>query len=163
MKTFRLLSTLMLVCVLLVSFTACDNVSDADIQNNAQELLNANPDLSAVVVSVQDRVATLTGIVKDEATKSYAETTVTGVRNVQSVINQIEVVPPAPDYTELDTQINAGLADALKDHQTVSATVSDGVITLTGEVNENDLPTLMERLNALQPVEIVNNTNAPTN
>lgn len=163
MKTFRLLSTMMLVCTFLVAFTACDNANDADIQSDAQELLNANPDLSGVVVSVQDRVATLTGIVKDEATKSYAETTVSGVRNVRSVINQLEVVPPAPDYSELDAQINAGLADALKDHQTVSATVQDGVITLTGEINEDEIPTLMERLNALQPVEIVNNTNAPTN
>lgn len=163
MKTFRLLSTMMLVCTFLIAFTACDNANDADIQSDAQELLNANPDLSGVVVSVQDRVATLTGIVKDEATKSYAETTVSGVRNVRSVINQLEVVPPAPDYSELDVQINAGLADALKDHQTVSATVQDGVITLTGEINEDEIPTLMERLNALQPVEIVNNTNAPTN
>lgn len=163
MKTFRLLPTMMLAFTLLFAFPACYNVSDADIQSEVQELLNANPDLAGVVVSVQDKVATLTGIVKDEATRTYAETVVSGVRNVQSVINQLDVVPPPPDYTSLDAEINAGLADALKDHQTVNATVSDGVITLTGEVNENDLPTLMERLNALQPVEIVNNTNAPTN
>lgn len=159
MKTFRLLSTMLLASALILSFSACNTVSDEQIQNDAQELLNANPDLAGVVVSVQDRVATLTGIVKDEATKSYAETTVSGVRNVQSVINQLEVVPPAPDYTDLDAQINAGLAEALEGHQTVTATVNNGVITLTGDVNENDLPTLMERLNALQPVEIVNNTN----
>lgn len=163
MKTFRLLSTMLLATTLLLSFTACDNVNDADIQNDAQELLNANPDLAGVVVSVQDRVATLTGIVKDEATKSYAETTVSGVRNVRSVINQLEVVPPAPDYTELDAQINAELANALEGYETVSATVNNGVITLTGDVSDNDLPGLMERLNALQPVEIVNNTNTSTN
>ena len=50
MKTFRLLSTMLLATTLLLSFTACDNVNDADIQNDAQELLNANPDLAGVVV-----------------------------------------------------------------------------------------------------------------
>lgn len=158
MKTIRLLSTILLTTTLLFAFAACDNVNDADIQNDAQELLNANPDLAGVVVSVQDRVATLTGIVKDEATKTYAETTVSGVRNVRSVINQVDVVPPAPDYTTLDTNINAGLAAALEGYESVNATVRDGVITLTGEIKESELPTLMERLNALQPVEVVNNT-----
>ncbi len=158
MKTIRLLSTILLTTTLLFAFAACDNVNDADIQNDAQELLNANPDLAGVVVSVQDRVATLTGIVKDEATKTYAETTVSGVRNVRSVINQLEVVPPAPDYTTLDANINAGLAAALEGYESVNATVRDGVITLTGEIKESELPTLVERLNALQPVEVVNNT-----
>lgn len=158
MKTIRLLSTILLTTTLFFAFTSCNNVSDADIQNDAQEQLNTNPDLAGVVVSVQDRVATLTGIVKDEATKTYAETTVSNVRNVQSVINQLEVVPPAPDYTTLDADINAGLAAALEGYESVNATVRDGVITLTGEINETDRTTLMERLNALQPVEIVDNT-----
>ena len=73
------------------------------------------------------------------------------------MVNQIEVVPPAPDYSELDAAINAALADAMKDHATVTATVENGVITLTGEIRERDLPTLMQKLNALNPVQIVNN------
>jgi osmotically-inducible protein OsmY len=73
------------------------------------------------------------------------------------VVNQIQVIPPAPDYTELDAAINAALADALKDHANVTATVQDGVITLNGEIRERDLPTLMEKMNALNPVQIVNN------
>jgi len=76
---------------------------------------------------------------------------------VTSVVNQLEVVPPAPDYTALDAAINAGLADALKDHATVTATVQDGIITLTGEIKEKDLPVLMEKLNALNPEQVVNN------
>ena len=157
MKTVRLLSTILLAFTLAFTFNSCYNVSDADVQSTAQEQLSANPDFAGVVVSVQDKVATLTGIVKDEATKTQAETTVSEVKNVSSVINQLQVVPPAPDYTTLDAAINTGFTDALKDYQTVTATVKDGVITLSGEVKESDLPTLLERLNALQPVEIVNN------
>lgn len=157
MKTVRLLSVILLASTLVFTLHSCYNVSDADIQNEAQELLNANPELTGVVVSVQSKVATLTGIVKDEATKTYAETVVADVKNVSSVINQLEVVPPAPDYTELDAAINAALTDALKNHSTVTAEVADGIITLSGEIVEKDLPTLMQKLNALNPVQIVNN------
>ena len=116
-----------------------------------------DPALAGVVVTVQEQVATLTGIVEDDAAKAVAESAVTAVENVKSVVNQIEVVPPAPDYTELDAAINAALADALKDHAKVTAAVQEGVITLTGEIREKELPTLMEKLNALNPVQIVNN------
>ena len=45
----------------------------------------------------------------------------------------------------------------MKDHNTVTATVQNGVVTLEGEINERDLPTLMEKINALQAEEVVNN------
>ncbi len=117
----------------------------------------ANPDLAGVTVTVVKQVATLTGTVADDSMKAYAESTVAGVENVKSVVNQLEVVPPAPDYTALDAAINAAMADVLKDYKAVSATVQDGKITLTGDIKEKDLPALMEKLNALNPVEIVNN------
>ncbi|MBF6629263.1 MAG: BON domain-containing protein [Proteiniphilum sp.] len=157
MKALRLISLVTLILALGAGVTSCKKVSDAEIQESAQELLIANPDLAGVVVTVQDQVATLTGIVDDDATKAYAESTVAAVENVKSVVNQVEVIPPAPDYTALDATINAGLEDALKDHSTVTATAQDGVITLTGEIRERDLPTLMQKLNALNPEQIVNN------
>ena len=157
MKVLRLLSVVTLIFALGVGATSCNQVNDADIQRAAQELLDANPDLVGVTVTVKDQVANLTGTVSDESVKSYAESTVAGVQNVKSVINLLEVVPPAPDYTELDAAINTALPDALKDHGTVTATVQDGIITLSGEIKESDLPVLMEKLNALNPVQIVNN------
>lgn len=126
-------------------------------KKNAQETINANPELSGVQVTVLNKVATLTGVVQDDAIKTYAENQVAEVENVESVINQLEVVPPAPDYSVIDSTINAGLQDALKDHKTVTATVQNGVITLEGEIRERDLPTLMQKINALQPEQVVNN------
>ncbi|MDD4698288.1 MAG: BON domain-containing protein [Fermentimonas sp.] len=157
MKLLSSLSIFTLILTLGLGAVSCSNVSDADIQSVAQEALNANPDLAGVMVTVQNKVATITGTVQDDATKAYAESTVAGVENVTSVNNQIVVVPPAPDYTALDNAINAALADALKDHPKVTATVQDGVITINGELKESDLPTLMEKLNALNPQQIVNN------
>lgn len=149
----------MITLILAISFVAisCNRVSDADIQKNAQETINANPELSGVQVTVLNKVATLTGVVQDDAIKTYAENQVAEVENVESVINQLEVVPPAPDYSVIDSTINAGLQDALKDHKTVTATVQNGVITLEGEIRERDLPTLMQKINALQPEQVVNN------
>lgn len=157
MKLSNSLSMVTLIFLLGVFAISCNNVSDADIQTNAQEVITTNPELSGIQVSVQNRVATLTGVVQDEAIKTYAENQIAEVKHVTTVINQIQVVPPAPDYSALDASINTGLQDALKDHETVSATVQNGVITLEGEINERDLPTLMEKINALQPEQIVNN------
>ena len=157
MKLSNSLSIITLI--LAISFVAisCNRVSDADIQKNAQETINANPELSGVQVTVLNKVATLTGVVQDDAINTYAENQVAEVENVESVINQLEVVPPAPDYSVIDSTINAGLQDALKDHKTVTATVQNGVITLEGEIRERDLPTLMQKINALQPEQVVNN------
>lgn len=157
MKAFRFMTAITLILALGMSVASCKKVNDADVQKAAQEVLMADPALAGVVVTVQEQVATLTGIVEDEAAKAAAESAVAAVENVKSVVNQIEVVPPAPDYSELDAAINAALADAMKDHATVTATVENGVITLTGEIRERDLPTLMQKLNALNPVQIVNN------
>ena len=157
MKLSNSLSIITLI--LAISFVAisCNRVSDADIQKNAQETINANPELSGVQITVLNKVATLTGVVQDDAIKTYAENQVAEVENVESVINQLEVVPPAPDYSVIDSTINAGLQDALKDHKTVTATVQNGVITLEGEIRQRDLPTLMQKINALQPEQVVNN------
>jgi len=157
MKTFRFMTAITLILALGMSVASCKKVNDADVQKAAQEALATDPALDGVVVTVQEQVATLTGIVEDDTAKTAAESAVAAVENVKSVVNRIDVVPSAPDYSELDATINAALADALKDYKTVTATVQDGVITLTGEIKERDLPKLMEKLNALNPVEIVNN------
>ena len=157
MKAFRLLSMATLIIALGIGATSCKKVNDADLQTAAQTVLASNPDAAGVAVAVQNQVATLTGTVKDDATKAYVESAVAGVENIKSVVNNLQVVPPTPDYTALDAAINAGLADALKDHKTVTATVQNGVITLTGDVRQRDLQTVMEKMNALNPVQVVNN------
>lgn len=157
MKAFRLVSMLALILAVGVATTSCKKVKDADVQAAVQTALAANPDLASVSVAVLDQVATLTGTVKDDAAKAYAETTATAVQNVKSIVNNIEVVPPAPDFTAIDAALNTALADALKDHSTVKAEVKEGVVTLTGEIRKRDLPTLMQKITALNPQQVVNN------
>ena len=161
MKVFRSLSMALLILALGIGATSCSNVSDEEVQRTAQELLASNPELDGVLVTVENKVATLTGTVADDATKSYAESTVAGVENVKSVANQIEVVPPAPvapDYTSLDASINTALAELLKGYKNVTATVKDGVIKLKGKISQSERSGLLEKLNALNPVQIEDST-----
>ena len=157
MKKVRLMSLLTIFMLIGAGFVACDNVKDSDLENKAIESISTNPDASDVGVTVTDKVATLNGTVADDATKSYVESTVKGVSGIKSVVNNIMVVPPAPDYTELDATLRNALPDLLKDHPTVHAEVSEGVITLSGEVKEKDLPMIMEKVSALNPLKVENN------
>ncbi|MFA6863631.1 MAG: BON domain-containing protein, partial [Dysgonamonadaceae bacterium] len=145
--------------LLTASFVACNSVKDSDLESKAIELIATNPDASEVDVTVTDKVATLSGTVEDEVTKSYVESSVQGVKGIESVINNIMVIPPAPDYTEINAALNAALPDALKDHPTVMAEVKDGIIILTGDVKEKDLPMIMEKVSALNPLGVENNLN----
>lgn len=157
MKTFRLLSILTLALALTAGVTSCKKVSDADLKKAAETALVATPGASNVVVAVKDKVATLTGTVEDDAIKASAENAVKGVKNMKSVINEIAVVPPAPDFTQIDAALQTGLNDVVKDHKNVTFEVKDGVVTLNGEIRKRDLPTLMQKVNALNPVKIENN------
>ncbi len=157
MKKVRLMSLVTLLVFLGLGFVSCDNVKDTDLETNAIEALATNPDASDVDVMVTNKVATLSGSVDDDATKGYVESTVQGVKGIKSVVNNIMVIPPAPDYTEMDNTLRTALPDALKDHPSVQAEVRDGVIYLTGEVKESELPMIMEKVSALNPQKVVNN------
>lgn len=157
MKKVRLMSLLTLFLLIGVGFTACDNVKDSDLEIKAIEAISTNPDAADVDITVIDKVATLSGSVADDATKGYIESTVQDVKGIKSVVNNLMVIPPAPDYSEMDATLNDALPDALKDHPTVQAEVKDGIIILTGEVNEKDLPMIMEKVSALNPLKVENN------
>ena len=157
MKKVRLLSFLTLSFLLTAGFVACDNVKDADLEKSAMEIISTNPDASDVDITVVDKVATLSGSVATDVTKGFVESSVQSVKGIKSVVNNIMVIPPAPDYTEMNAVLNASLPDLLKDHPTVQAEVRDGIIILTGEVKTKDLPMIMEKVSALNPLGIENN------
>lgn len=159
MKTIRLVSVLALMLAVGGVATSCKKVNDADVQTAVQAVLALNPDFSGVSVSVMDQVATLSGTVKDETSKSLADSTVAAVEHVKSVVNNIEVVPPAPDFTAVDSLLNTGLADLFKSKgfEAVKAEVKEGIVTLTGEIRKRDLLALLERVDSLKPNQVINN------
>lgn len=154
MKKNQILTMLALVVMLAVGATSC-KPKDADIQRAVQTEIAANPDAVGVTATVDKGVVTLTGEVKDEATSAAINGIAAGVKDVKSVVNNL-TVPQAPVVSAQDTELQAGLGDALKDNPGVSYTVKDGVVTLTGEVKKTDLPTVLQKVSALNPVKIDN-------
>ena len=106
---------------------------------------------------MKDGVVTLTGEVKDDASKASAETVAKGVKGVKSVVNNLTVAPaPAPVVITADDPLKTSVDATLKDFAGVSASVQDGVVTLTGEIKRADLQKLMMALNTLKPKKIEN-------
>jgi osmotically-inducible protein OsmY len=64
---------------------------------------------------------------------------------------------PAPDTTTTATITEAQLKDATKDFPGVQATVNNGEVTLTGNISRDNLPRLMQSVQALNPKKVNNN------
>ncbi|HEX2605871.1 MAG TPA: BON domain-containing protein, partial [Flavisolibacter sp.] len=56
-----------------------------------------------------------------------------------------------------DSALEAGLKDATKDYPTVTATTNNGEVTLTGSIERERLPRLMQAINALNPKKVNQN------
>lgn len=153
MKKKQIVSILVFAFLFAVGAVSC-KPKDGDIQKAVQTAIAAEPDAAGVVASVEKGVVTLTGEVKDEAVKIAINGIAAGMKDVKSVVNDITVA--APIINAVDSALQTGLIDALKDHPGVSFSVLDGVITLTGEIKNEDLPILMQKVSAMNPVKIDN-------
>jgi osmotically-inducible protein OsmY len=94
---------------------------------------------ASITVEVKDAVATLTGSVVSYAQKVAAQEAAHRVAGVLDVANDIEV-NPADDFMRTDSQIahavRGALAwDALVPDERIQSTVSEGWVTLEGEVD----------------------------
>lgn len=94
---------------------------------------------SAINVQVNDAVATLTGIVPSYAKKVAAQEAAHRVAGILDVANDIEV-KPIDRFARTDTEIasavrNALEWDALVPNELIQSTVSNGWVTLEGDVD----------------------------
>jgi osmotically-inducible protein OsmY len=146
------------VLFLFVATTSCNSKSkDADIKMEVDKAIAANASLSTVSTSVNEGVVTLSGEVKDESTKTAAEEAARGVNGVKSVTNNLSVTPPpATVVITADDPLKASVDNTVKAYPGVSASIQDGVVTLTGEIKRVDLQKLMMELNSLKPKSIEN-------
>lgn len=149
-------TALVLAMAMTLSLTSC-KPKDADVKAKVETKLKANPDASNVMVTVNDGVATLSGEVKDEATKAAVEAAAkdAGAKSVVNSTTIAMVEPPMPVVAD-DTVLTSSVKDATKDYPSVTAAVNAGVITLTGSIKKDALPNLMMALNGLNPKSIDN-------
>ena len=147
---------LALVLSLPLLFFSC-KPKDSEVQKNITEKYAGSQELSGISATVTEGVATLSGEVQNPAAQTQAETLAKEVKGVKSVVNNVTVAPPpAPVEINSDSTLTHSVTDATKDFPTVTATVNNGEITLTGSIKRSDLPTLMQSLNSLQAKKINN-------
>jgi osmotically-inducible protein OsmY len=142
-----------------LGFTACKGkTSDSAIQASFNEKVKSDSRLTNISATVNDGVVTLNGQCPDEACRTSAEQTAKDVKGVKSVVNNITVTPPpAPVEVNTDAALQAGVTDAVKDYPGVTATVTNGEVTLNGAIERSRLPKLMQAIHALSPKKVNNN------
>lgn len=149
----KMLPALVMATALAIAVPSCKSKpSDADIQTKVQTALSATPGVSA---DVKDGVVTLSGLVGSPDEKTAVENAVNNLKDsgVKSVVDNIEVeAPPAP--TVAADPLTQSVADATKDFPGITATVADGIITVTGEIEQSKVKTLKSSLDALNPKKV---------
>lgn len=145
------------IAVIALLFASC-KPSDEKIAEAVKAKIGAVA--STINVSVADGVATLTGEVKDEATKAAAETALQGIKGLKSVVNSLTVPPPPPPPVVInpDDVLRKGIDSvfAAKSITGVSAAVAEGVVTLTGTIKKSELTKVMQAANELKPKKVLN-------
>lgn len=132
---------------------------DADIE---KEITAKISELPGVSVTVKDGVATISGTCKDDAFKANAETIVKGVKGVKTVVNNCEIPAPEPVATAAPVEINpdtvltTSVNEVVKTYSGVTATVANGVVTLTGDIKRTQLPALIKSVQELKPKKVEN-------
>ena len=136
-----------------LAFAAC-GPKDADIKMAADSAIAG---VQGVTVDVAKGVATISGQFADEAAKAAAEAQVKAVKGVKSVVNNATVAPPPPPVViSPDETLKMAVDSALTAFSGLTASVADGVVTLSGEVKRADLPKVMQALSGLKPKKIDN-------
>ena len=145
------------IAVIALLFASC-KPSDEKIAEAVKAKIGAVA--STINVSVADGVATLTGEVKDEATKAAAETALQGIKGLASVVNSLTVPPPPPPPVVInpDDVLRKGIDSvfAAKSIKGVTAAVAEGVVTLTGTIKKSELTKVMQAANELKPKKVLN-------
>lgn len=144
-----------------MQFTACkSNKSDADILESFNKEVQKDNKMTGISATIANGVLTLNGQCADEDCRKHAEDEAKEVDGVKSVINNIMIMsastPMAPEVSG-DAALQTGVRDATKDFPGVTASVVNGEITLTGELQRDRLATLMQSLNGLNAKKINNN------
>lgn len=142
---------------LAISLVAC-GPKDADIQKEISAKLSSTPE---VQVTVQDGVATISGICKDDLLKQNVENSIKEIKGVKSVVNNCQIVAPeetaaAAVIISPDTELDKAVHKVVDTYDGVSVTVVGGVVTLSGEIKKSQLPNLIKSVQELKPKKVDN-------
>ena len=133
-----------------IQFSACSSRSDADIQKDLTDSLQANA-ISGINAAVADGTVTLSGECTGDSCVTRAETIARKVDGVSGVENNATMKAESTDYT-LRTQVQT----IISKYNGVQADVADGVVVLRGSIDRSQIQPLMAELNNLTAKKIDN-------
>ncbi len=116
---------------------------DISLRDRVLDALDWEPELDAahIGVTVKNGIVTLTGFVDNYPAKKAAELTVSKIRGVKALAEEIEVrLPNAQKHADdqiAERALRILAWDIGVPHERISVKVEKGVITLTGEVDRH--------------------------
>jgi osmotically-inducible protein OsmY len=150
--------TTLLFIVSSAAFTACKSkTDDATLKSEVTSNI-ANPSIN---VAVAYGVVTLSGTCPDDNCKTSSEAAAKNTKDVKSVINNINVeaaattTPVAPVIAD-DATLKNSVDSVVKSYTGVNAEVTNGVVTLRGNIKRSNLQDLIIALNSVHPKKIDN-------
>ena len=155
MKVQKIISALALIIAIGVAAVSCKSkVSDADLKAKVESAISAQH--ADIAVDAKDGVITLSGTVATETEKEELEKSAKQAdeKNVKSVVNNIVIEVPQIETNSNDVDLTNKVADIAKDFPTIQTTVNDGVITITGSLEQARVQTLKMALDALHPKKV---------
>lgn len=140
-------------CIAFSAISCKSKVSDADLKAKVENVVS---NTNGVIVDVKDGIVTLSGTVSSQAEREAIENSAKAVdgQHIKSVVNNIVVQVPQIDVHTDDVDLSAKVVDATKDFPNVQTTVKDGIITVTGTVEQSRLQVLKQSLDALSPKKV---------
>jgi osmotically-inducible protein OsmY len=154
-KTFMQSLGLVLAAVL---FLAACKPSDAAIAESVKSKVAAVAE--GVAIDVKEGVVTLSGQVKDDATKAAVESALAGIKGVKSVVNNVTIPPPPPPPVVInpDDVLRQSIEStfAAKGITGITAAIVNGEVTLTGDVKKADVQKVMQAAMESKPKKVNN-------
>ena len=139
------------IALLLLFAISCNNKpDDKQIQDNVTKQLQNNKDYAGVNSSVVNGVVTLTGMCVGDNCAVDIEKNIKDIDGVKKVENSI-IKDNSTNLT-----LRTSVQSIVTKYPGVQADVSDGVITLRGSIDRDNLQSLMSDLSTLHPEKIDN-------
>ena len=152
-----------LVCLIVLGLSGCKSKpDDSKLTTEVQSKVSAiDPGIS---VDTKEAVVTLSGMVASQNAITEAEQSAKAVEGVKSVNNNLTVKPAAPEENTASntSSTDATLKSSVEQNMTkygvtgVTATVSNGEVTLTGNIKRAKLQDAMKAANEAQPTKVNN-------
>jgi hyperosmotically inducible periplasmic protein len=153
---------LTVITIAVALFLSACGKSDADLAKAVNDKL-ATDKVTGVTATVKDGVATLSGEVADVTVKTKAENSAKSVDGIKSVTNNLTLKPlPTPEPPSMDDKKMEGtVSESIKKLgiNTVTVTVQNGEVTLTGDVPKDKLAQVMQAASSNNPKKVNNKLN----